>query len=51
VLEHASALFEVRCSNLHCDEGVYDLTGEQLASGLVLTLDPGVAYQVRVCAH
>jgi hypothetical protein len=33
------------------DGSAHSLTGEQLASGLVLTLDPGVAHQVRVCAH
>ncbi len=32
VLEHASSLFEVRCSNTHCDEGVYDLTSDLLAA-------------------
>jgi hypothetical protein len=32
VLEHASSLFEVRCSNPHCDEGVYELTRELIAA-------------------
>lgn len=32
VLEHASSLFEVRCSDAHCDEGVYDLTRELVAA-------------------
>jgi hypothetical protein len=27
------------------------VTGEQLASGLVLTLDPGLAYGLRVCGQ
>jgi hypothetical protein len=32
VLEHASSLFEVRCSDAHCDEGVYDLTRHLVAA-------------------
>jgi hypothetical protein len=27
------------------------MTGEQLAAGLVLTLDPGMAYNLRVCGQ
>lgn len=33
------------------DGSVNAVTGEQLAAGLVLTLDPGMAYNLRVCGQ